>query len=293
MVSKPIEFSVIVPSYNRANLLERALNSILVQSYPAREIIVVDDGSSDATARVLREDYPEVRYYYQRHCGVSAARNHGIGLSTANWIALLDSDDAWHPEKLSEQASAVRANPLARLIHTNETWYRNGQLLQQKKHHLKFGGRIFERCLPSCAISPSSVVIRRDVFEDIGLFDESLKACEDYDFWLRFCAHEPVVYLDQPLAQRFGGHADQLSRRTPGLDRYRIKSLCRLLASGVLDEQQRRLASASLRKKIQIYIIGARKRGRYTEVTEYESIAETLAEAIADRRELTVIKQAT
>jgi len=277
-----IEFSVIIPSYNRADLIPRALDSILVQTHPAREIIVVDDGSSDKTARILREIYPEVHYYYQRHSGVSAARNRGISLTNSRWIALLDSDDAWLPEKLSAQASAIRANPTSRLIHTNEIWYRNGKQIQQKKRHQKSGGRIFERCLPLCAISPSSAVIRRDVFADIGLFDESLKACEDYDFWLRYCAREPVVFLDQPLVQKFGGHADQLSRRTDSLDRYRIKSLRALLDSRILTEEQRQLTVATLRDKIRIYVAGAKKRSHHAEVSEYEAIAAALTPAVLD-----------
>ena len=268
-----IEFSVVVPSYNRATLLRRALDSILMQSYQAREIIVVDDGSSDATARMLRENYPLVRYCYQRHAGVSVARNHGINLTSARWIALLDSDDAWLPEKLRSQANAILANPAAKLIHTNEIWYRNDELLQQKIRHRKFGGMIFERCLPLCVISPSSAAIRRDVFDDIGLFDESLKACEDYDFWLRFCAQEPVEFLEQPLVQKFGGHPDQLSRRAESLDRYRIKSLTKLLDSDILTDEQRRLTISTLCEKISIYSAGAKKRGRNDEAARYAAIA--------------------
>ncbi len=271
-----IEFSVVIPSYNRAHLISRALNSILMQSCAAREIIVVDDGSSDGTARLLHENFPDVRYCYQRHAGVSAARNHGIRKAQSQWVALLDSDDAWLPAKLSAQATAIRDNPTVRLIHTNETWLRNGVQIQQKKHHQKFGGMIFERCLPLCVISPSSAVIRRDVFTDIGLFNESLKACEDYDFWLRYCAREPVVFIDRPLVQKFGGHDDQLSRRTHALDRYRIRSLTLLLDSGVLDARQRRQASATLLDKTRIYKAGALKRGRYREAAQYASLAAKL-----------------
>ena len=277
-----IDFSVIIPSYNRANLISRALDSILMQSYPACEIIVVDDGSSDGTARLLYENFPEVRHVYQRHAGVSAARNHGIRTAKSQWIALLDSDDAWLPEKLSLQATAICDNPMVRLIHTNESWFRNGKQIQQKKHHQKFGGMIFERCLPLCVISPSSAVIRRDVFADIGQFNESLKACEDYDFWLRYCAREPVVFLDRPLVQKFGGHADQLSRRIHALDRYRIRSLQMLLESGVLDAHQQLQASATLLNKLRIYNTGAVKRGRLQEAAAYASLAATLRRIAQD-----------
>lgn len=267
-----IDFSVIIPSYNRGNLISRALNSVQNQTYPAREIIVVDDGSSDETARILKQLFPEVRYYYQRHSGVSAARNHGIRKAKSRWIALLDSDDAWLPGKLQAQATAIYDNPTVKLIHTNEHWFRDGKQIQQKKRHQKFGGMIFERCLPLCVISPSSAVIRHDVFDNIGLFDESLKACEDYEFWLRFCAREPVVFVNQPLVQKFGGHDDQLSRRTIGLDRYRVKSLQTLLESGILNPQQRSLTTAMLLNKLGIYISGAMKRGRFQEAFEYASL---------------------
>lgn len=279
---KAIEFSVVIPSYNRAGLLPRALDSILLQLHPPREIIVVDDGSCDATARLLRERYPTVRYHYQRHAGVSAARNTGIGLARSRWIALLDSDDAWAPDKLREQAAAIRANDGARLVHTNEIWIRNGARLRQKRRHRKYGGRIFEYCLPRCVISPSSSVLRADVFDDVGWFDESLKACEDYDLWLRICAAEPVLFVDQPLVVKFGGHADQLSRRTPGLDRYRIKALHKLLDSGVLSGHQRALTLATLQQKIRIVINGARKRGRDDVVVKYEAISAMMTNADPD-----------
>ncbi len=268
-----IEFSVIIPSYNRVELLPRALDSILGQSYPPCEIIVVDDGSSDATARVLRECYPKVRYYYQRHSGVSAARNLGIRMAYSKWVALLDSDDAWLENKLRAQASTIEANRMTRLVHTNEIWIRDGKRLAQKRRHKKYGGWIFEYCLPLCIISPSSAVIRRDLFDDIGLFDESLKACEDYDLWLRLCACEPVSYVDEPLVVKFGGHADQLSRRTVGLDRYRIEALHKLLKSRILTDEQRTLALATLREKIRIYVGGAKKRGRSVDIVKYETMA--------------------
>jgi len=268
-----VEFSVIIPSYNRARLLARALDSILMQSYPAREIIVIDDGSSDSTARLIRENYPEVRYHYQRHAGVSAARNCGIRLTSSRWIALLDSDDSWTPGKLAAQAKAIRTNPSTRLVHTNEIWIRDGARLPQKRHHRKYGGQIFEHCLATCVISPSAASIRRDVFDDVGLFDESLKACEDYDLWLRICAREPVSLVDEALVVKFGGHPDQLSRRTPALDHYRITALRKLIASRALTDTYRMMALATLREKIQIYIIGAKKRRRHCDVVKYERMA--------------------
>lgn len=274
-----VDFCAVVPTYNRATYLSRALDSILEQSHPAREIVVVDDGSSDLTASLVRKHYPQVRYHYQRHAGVSAARNAGVSLSTSRWVALLDSDDAWHPDKLREQAQAIDANPGMRLVHTNERWIRNGEPLLQKRHHQKYGGHIFEHCLARCVISPSSAAIHRDVFTTVGWFDESLKACEDYDFWLRYCAREGIVYLDRPLITKFGGHDDQLSRRTLSLDQFRIRALCNLLDSGILSEEQKVLAIATLLEKAQIFANGARKRGHQSDVDKCAVIVRRFARA--------------
>ena len=274
-----IEFSAIVPSYNRANFLPRALESILVQSYPAREIIVVDDGSSDSTAHLIRERYPQVRYHYQRHAGVSAARNHGIANAKSQWIALLDSDDEWHPDKLGIQADAIRGHRGIRLIHTNENWFRNGLPVGQKAHQRKISDQAFEHCLGSCVIAASSCIIRQDLFADVGFFDESLKACEDYDLWLRICAREPVMLLDQALVARHSGHSGQLSQSSNNLDRYRIRAWCKLISSGVLTHDQRKLAENTLRQKSRIYTAGAMKRGRRYEAAKYRSIVAALINA--------------
>ena len=254
-----IEFSVVVPTYNRANLLPRALESILVQSHPAREIIVVDDGSSDATAVLLRREYPQVRYHYQRHNGVSAARNLGIRHATTRWIAFLDSDDRWHPQKLHFQAVSISNNPRIRLVHCNEVWLRNGSKVTQPEHLRKFGGSIFSQCLNHCVIAASSAVIRRDVFNDVGFFDESLKACEDYDMWLRITANEPVGFVEEALVTRFSGHGGQLST-TRWLDSYRIRALSKLLALDVLTFRQRREANLMLEKRRNIMQRGIQKR---------------------------------
>ena len=120
-MTAPMYISVVIPSYNRARTLGRALDSVLAQSSPAHKIIIVDDGSSDGTARLLQREYPQARYFYQRHRGVSAARNHGIRKARGTWIALLDSDDAWLARKLESQITALRANPGYSIVHSDET----------------------------------------------------------------------------------------------------------------------------------------------------------------------------
>jgi len=264
--------SVIIPSYNRKVLLQRALDSVINQSYPAKEIIVIDDGSTDGTAGMLRDQYPQVSCLSRSHSGVSAARNAGIRAAQYEWIALLDSDDAWHPQKLSVQIKMFAENREYKLAHTDEIWIRNGKQIRQLAKHKKRGGYIFEHCLPICAMSPSSVIIHRNIFSDVGLFDESLPACEDYDLWLRICCKYPVLFSEEKLTFKYGGHDDQLSRQHWGMDRYRIRAIAGLLSKQELRESDRELAIVILRKKIGIYLAGARKHGNTELVDEFSAL---------------------
>jgi glycosyltransferase involved in cell wall biosynthesis len=191
---------------------------------------------------------------------VSSARNRGLVETSAEWVAFLDSDDVWLDKKLEVQRAAFEAAPNFRLIHSDEIWIRNGQRVNPMKKHRKFGGKIFERCLPLCLISPSAVIIERTLFDEVGVFDESLPACEDYDLWLRICCHYPVLYVDKPLLEKHGGHDDQLSKEHWGMDRFRVVALENLLNSSVLNEQQRTLAISAIKEKCLILISGALKR---------------------------------
>ncbi|MEM6986719.1 MAG: glycosyltransferase [Pseudomonadota bacterium] len=254
--------SVIIPTHNRRHTLATALDSVASQTLPAHEVIVVDDGSSDDTAAWLCATRPDVQVIEQANCGVSAARNRGIAAARGDWIALLDSDDAWVSEKLDRQLSALQSAPALRLCHTDEIWLRNGVRVNPKRRHAKSGGHIFRQCLPLCAISPSAALIHRSVFTDIGGFDESLPACEDYDLWLRLCSQEPVLYIDEMLVIKTGGHDDQLSRRYPAMDQYRIHALLKLLESTPLTHADRVATLEVLDQKLTIFGDGARKRDR-------------------------------
>ncbi len=257
------EFSitVVIPTYNRNALIKRALDSVYAQTRAPDEVIVIDDGSNDDTEQMVKNSYPDAQYIYQTNQGVSKARNVGIERSTSNWICLLDSDDSWHEDKLEKQVAALTTEPDYRLCHTNETWYRHGVLLNQKKKHKKYGGNIFQHCLPLCAISPSSVIIQRSLFDEVGVFDESLPACEDYDMWLRICCRYPVLFLDEPLVNKYGGHADQLSQQYWGMDRFRIQALSNIIESNQLLEFDRAAAIDMLIRKIDIFLLGAEKHG--------------------------------
>ena len=209
----------------------------------------------------MRGQMPNIRYLYQENKGVSAARNLGIKEAEHEYIALLDSDDAWTETKIERQAlKLVEKNFSCRIIHTEEIWLKDGQRINPKKKHKKSGGFIFEKCLPLCCISPSSVLLHRTLFNEYGFFDEKLPACEDYDMWLRLCAFEEVLFVEEALTIKYGGHADQLSRAFWGMDRFRVQALEKLINSGKLSKTQRSQALEMLVKKIEILLLGAKKR---------------------------------
>ena len=253
--------SIIIPTYNRAHVLARALESIYAQQTTSfivnLQVIVIDDGSTDNTAQLLEEQYPEVEYYYQINQGVSAARNLGLKHVKCEWVALLDSDDEWLPTKLERQFSALHESELL-VCHTDEIWIRNGVRVNQMKKHAKSGGWIFKKCLPLCAMSPSSIIINRSVFTDVGEFDAKLPACEDYDLWLRICAKYEVAFVEDKLINKYGGNEDQLSRQYWGMDRFRVVALEKILATKLSDTNFE-AAKAMLIKKLQILLNGAKK----------------------------------
>lgn len=282
MIEKNSLVSVIIPTFNRAAMVVEAVDSVLAQSYQFLEIIVVDDGSNDDTGARLA-DYGErlkvIRFPLNR--GVSAARNCGIRRSCGSYVALLDSDDLWLPDKIERQLDFFLTHPQAMICQTEEIWIRRGKRVNPKYKHRKYSGSIFSRCLPLCIVSPSAVMFRRELISQVGLFDEQLPACEDYDLWLRIAAHHPIFLLEEPLIIKRGGHDDQLSRTVLFLDRYRIQSLCKLLQHEELSANQRQQVLAELRKKVHIFRNGCLKRGKIQEARQIER----LVAAVADRIE--------
>lgn len=264
-----MQISVIIPTHNRASLLGRALDSVLAQTLQPLEIIVVDDGSTDRTRDLMSEHYPGCRYISQENAGVSAARNAGIRVAGGDWIALLDSDDTWLPGKLAAQRDCLSEHPGLRLCHSEEIWIRNGRRVNAMNKHAKTGGHIYERCLPLCVISPSAALMHTSLLDDVGLFEESLPACEDYELWLRVCAREAVAYVEQPQIEKFGGHEDQLSRRYWGMDRFRIEALEKMLEEQALSEKYRIATLQTLIEKCRIFALGAAKRGKEERASNY------------------------
>ena len=263
-----LSVSVVIPSYNRLNVLQRCLDSVLEQTLSPAEIIVVDDGSTDETSEWIKAAYPNVILHTQKNRGVSAARNQGIRIASTEWIAFIDSDDIWMPEKLEKQCQALGENEGHRVCHTEEVWKFRGEPRPVADPYVKQGGWIFDQCLSVCAISPSTSLIHASVFDEVGLFDESLPACEDYDLWLRICSRMEVLLVPEPLIEKHGGHDDQLSNQR-GLDRWRIEALRKLLGEGHLNEEQTGKTQAKLLEKAEIYLNGLEKHGRHREAESF------------------------
>ncbi len=262
--------SVIIPTYNREQSLEKAIESVLKQTYRHFELIVVDDGSEDKTAELIENFCSDIIYIRQKNKGPAAARNSGVQAARHNLLAFLDSDDWFAANKLEIQTRAMQENPAYLISHTGEIWYRNGRILNQKKRHQKKSGDIFNQSLELCAVGMSTVMMHREIFERYGLFDEEYPCCEDYEFWLRVSAEQKFLLVDQPLTLKDGGRDDQVSSLyRVGMDRFRIQAIMKILASCVLTEKQKVAAMEELQRKCTIYGTGCIKHGRDEEGRHY------------------------
>jgi len=266
--------SVILPTFNRAAYLKRAIDSIIDQQRPPDELIIIDDGSTDNSVQVIREvcgraEFP-VHLVRQKNRGAATARNVGILRARGELLCFLDSDDWWDPEKIAIQASHHEKNPDILISHTREIWFRNGVRVNQKKKHTPANGFIFSRCLGMCVVGMSTVMARRQLFDRFGLFDPDLPCCEDYDLWLRVARKVPFFLVDRALTLKEGGRPDQLSRiYRQGMDRFRIRSLEKLLTSNLLSAEQTEETIAELERKCRIYGNGCIKHGRQEEGKRY------------------------
>jgi glycosyltransferase involved in cell wall biosynthesis len=270
--------SVVIPTFNRSRYLREAVESVLSQAgVDEVELIVVDDGSTDDTAAAMKAYADRLRYVGKAHGGVSSARNEGIRHAKGEWLAFLDSDDFWLPGKLAAQWDFLRHHPHMKICQTEEIWMRNGRRLNPKKYHEKPQGHCFSMLLERCLVSPSAVMMHGDLLKDVGDFDESLPACEDYDLWLRVGCRYPIGLVEGPLVVKRGGHPDQLSATVESLDRYRILAIAKLLRAEVLDGDQRKAAFEALRLKCRIYGQGCLKRGKQEEAESILSLPERLA----------------
>jgi glycosyltransferase involved in cell wall biosynthesis len=263
--------SVIIPTYNRAALVAEAVASVFSQTFQDFEILVVDDGSTDNTATTLAP-WKGVNVLRRRtRIGVAAARNLGATAARGEWLAFLDSDDLWLPEKLARQMAYLEAQPGLLLCQSDETWVRNGIRVNKPASYRKVAGRIFLPSLERCMVSPSAVILQRRLFLECGGFDEDLPVAEDYDLWLRLTWRFDVGLVDEPLIIKRGGHADQLSGLW-GIDRFRIRALVKLLREPGLPQPYARAARRTLTAKCAIYAHGCDKRGKYSEASFYRKL---------------------
>ncbi len=247
--------SIIIPTYNRAQYLVRAIDSVLKQSYRNWELIIIDDASDDRTEEIIASYLKNPQITYQKlpfNKGVSHARNRGVDKALGEWIAFLDSDDEWLPHKLQEQLTLWHERPDLRVIHGEEIWIRAGKRVNQKKIHQKFGGQIFEKCLPLCLISPSCVMLEKSLYLEMGGFDEDFIVCEDYDLWLKITSLYEVGFVKDPIIKKYGGHEDQLSARYRAMDFYRVKALERILRIRELGDEWEKAVCAIMVKKASI-----------------------------------------
>ena len=216
--------SVVIPTYNRAEFISSAIESVLAQTHPVDEIIVVDDGSTDNTKEKVFQ-YPSVQYVYQENHGVASARNTGIELVNTEWVAFLDSDDLWGKNKIKTQLAYHQEHPNLMISHTDEEWFKDNHVINKPQKYEKFGGKIFDKCLEYTTIGTSTLMVNTGLFNTVGLYDERLVACEDYDFYLRVAKNYTFGYIDKKLTIKRAGHSGQLSFETKYMDYYRVLSL--------------------------------------------------------------------
>jgi len=278
-MKKPL-ISVIIPTYNRAYILSKAIESVLNQTFKDLELIVVDDGSTDETPYLVSK-YPII-YVRKPHRGVSHTRNVGVLKAKGDFIAFLDSDDAFVEDKLEKQIKFFEKYPDYKIVQTDEIWYKGDKKINPKKIHQKAEGWFFDRAIKLCVVSISTVLIKREVFSEIGLFDEDFPVCEDYEFWLRVALKMPVGLIKEYLVVKSGGRPDQLSAMK-GLDYYRVLALLKLFKNYQKDLklEQKLMLFAEAKKKFEIFYRGALKHGNLKKAFLLEKVfKETFEESL-------------
>ncbi len=242
--------SVIIPTYNRLQLLQRAISSVEAQSYDEVELIIVDDGSTDGTKEYL-EGLKHKVIILSDNCGVSHARNQGVSIAKGETIAFLDSDDLWHEEKLARQVAFHQNRPDILCSFGLEQWFRQGKRVKRPKKYEAAAVVGFENLLEFTFIGPSSVMIEKNLFVTLDGFDESLKVCEDYDLWLRLSQKASMHLVSDVVIEKHAGSEDQLSHSVLSLEPYRVKAL--------MKHKHDDKAKEMIRKKLEIIYKGAVK----------------------------------
>lgn len=281
------EVSAIIPTYNRRELVCRAIDSVLAQHHQVDEIIVVDDGSSDGTRTALRERYGDrVTCLWQENAGVSAARNRGMALARGRFLALLDSDDEWLPDKTGRQLDWLHAHPDAGMV-VCDVLRVDPQGCEidvlRRRAIMRRDGWVLPWIMHQPVLVPASVMLRREVVDDVGGFDESLATAEDLEFHLRVAQRWQIGLVEEPLVRALRGH-DGLSSLSGTYDDH-VAVIERVLEDirGTVDEQERLRALAAA------YVVNARgmvMEGRWRDGWKLASKAWWTAPDMTTRRQV-------
>ena len=231
---------MIIPTYNRRDLLPRAIDSVLAQTHPVDEIVVIDDGSTDDTGDMLQQRYGDrVRHVWQANAGVSAARNHGMRLARGRYLALLDSDDTWLPAKTALQLAFLEAHPDFGMVLCDvervDGEYRHIDVFR-RRDVIREDGWALRWLIHNPALVPASAMLRRQVVEQIGGFDEALRTAEDLEFHLRVARHWKIGVVEQPLVRAMRGHEGLSAADSTYTDYVRVVEKAVADARGTLDD---------------------------------------------------------
>ncbi len=245
-------YSAVIPVYNRGAAVRDAIESVFRQTLPAREIIVVDDGSDEPLERTLSQYNPRVTLIrLKKNAGVSAARNAGAAASSGKYTAFLDSDDLWTPDKCRIQIGEMEKSGLP-ASHTDEHWFRKDRWVNQGKQHTKYGGNIFCTILDKCRISPSALVVEKGLFSRMGGFNPLLRVCEDYEFSMRLALIAEIGYIPEKLTVKRATEANSLSAAIRHIESVRLDILEQFISQHELPPEYEECAKKELERKRRI-----------------------------------------
>ncbi len=261
--------SVIIHTYNNEKFIVETLESVLNQTYKDYEIIVIDDGSVDSTRNMLLPYMQKIKYHYKENGGIASAKNAGISLSKAEFIAFLDHDDLWVPDKLKMQMECFNENPQAGLVYAKYTSFRDGKELRTKPEK-GYSGWIFKELLAKSFIQTSTVIVKREYLNAIGPYDESFSLGDEYDMFLRISKKFQCGFINKGLT-RYRIHDTNASKNGFLFDQDFLGVYKKIYNNFTdLDEIEKKI----LRKRIARYSIkvaeGLYRQGKLEESKEYQ-----------------------